>query len=130
MVLESCLNDFEIDDARVMEVIKLAKIESLLKGSSAGLDLVLGERGVNLSGGQRQRIGIARALYHNPEILILDEATSALDLKTETGILNTFKPIVGTKTIVIISHSLNCLSICDKVYKLKGGQLFVHGSEN
>jgi ABC-type bacteriocin/lantibiotic exporter with double-glycine peptidase domain len=72
-----------------------------------------------LSGGQKQRIGIARALYNDPEVLIMDEATSALDNKTEKEILNTLKPLVGAKTIVVIAHRTTSLEICSKVYELR-----------
>ena len=105
------LDDEVINDARILEVIRLSQLEDLLKNDSEGLDLVLGERGVRLSGGQRQRIGIARALYHDPQILVLDEATSALDAKTEREVLNTFTPFQGKKTILVIAHRETSLEI-------------------
>jgi ABC-type bacteriocin/lantibiotic exporter with double-glycine peptidase domain len=96
---------------------------NLLKDDVEGLDLVLGERGVRLSGGQRQRIGIARALYHDPKILVLDEATSALDLKTESEVLNTFKPFQGKKTVLIIAHRETALKMCSRIFEIRNGNL-------
>ena len=82
------------------------------------------ENGENFSGGQRQRIGIARALYRRPKILILDESTSALDKDTEAKILKALK-IIDTKiTIIIVSHNIEALSLCDEVYTLKNHKLY------
>jgi ABC-type bacteriocin/lantibiotic exporter with double-glycine peptidase domain len=113
------LDDSEIDDDRVSLVIEMAQLRDLVEGNQDGLNLTLGERGARLSGGQKQRIGIARALYNDPEVLIMDEATSALDNKTEKEILNTLKPLVGAKTIVVIAHRTTSLEICSKVYELR-----------
>ena len=117
------VEDDAIRNERVLEVMKIAQLESLLENSHDGLDSLLGERGAKLSGGQRQRIGIARALYHDPEIIILDEATSALDQKTENEILETFKPMIGPKTFLIITHRQTSLEMCSQVYHLKDGIL-------
>ena len=117
------LDDDAINDERVLEVIRLSQLGNLLKDDAEGLDLVLGERGVRLSGGQRQRIGIARALYHDPQILVLDEATSALDLKTESEVLNTFKPFQGKKTVLIIAHRETALKMCSRIFEIKNGNL-------
>ena len=83
----------------------------------------IGERGVRLSGGQRQRIGIARALYHNPKVLILDEATSALDIQTEQAIMDRVNNLSKEITIILITHRLNLVKNCDIIYKLYKGQL-------
>ena len=78
---------------------------------------------VRLSGGQRQRLGIARALYHNPEILVFDEATSALDTDTETAIMEAIESFHGKKTLVIIAHRLRTIAGCDIIYKVDNGKI-------
>ena len=115
------VDDSDVNDDRVLEVLKIARLDSLIEKTKDGLELLLGERGTRLSGGQRQRIGIARALYHDPEIIILDEATSALDQKTENEILATFEPMIGKKTFLIVSHRQSSLEMCSKVYHLNDG---------
>ena len=87
------------------------------------MDTTIGDRGVRLSGGQRQRLGIARALYHNPEILVFDEATSALDNETEQAVMEAINSFHGKKTMVIIAHRLNTIEKCDIIYKVDGGQI-------
>ena len=104
------------------KAIKLANIEMLLDGKN-GLYKNVGEKGIQISGGQRQRIGIARALYHDPEVLILDEATSALDIITEKGILDSIYKMKNKKTVIIITHRLETLSNCDVIYKIEKGKI-------
>ena len=89
---------------------------------------IIGERGVRLSGGQRQRIGIARALYHNPKILILDEATSALDNDTEEAVMDAVDNLGKKITIIIIAHRLNTVKRCDQIYLLEKGQIKNQGT--
>ena len=84
---------------------------------------MVGEGGVKLSGGQKQRIAIARALYHDPEILVLDEATSALDEATENAIMEEIYEIGKEKTLIIIAHRLSTIERCDKVYTIKDGKI-------
>jgi len=112
------INKDEINIERVHEVIKLSQLETLIKNSKDAVNTRVGERGVQLSGGQKQRIAIARALYSNPDILILDEATSALDSKTENSIIKTVESLKGNITIIIISHKLSILDMCNKVFKI------------
>ena len=88
----------------------------------------IGERGVKLSGGQRQRIGIARAIYHNPQLLILDEATSALDNQTERAVMDAINNLGKNITIVVIAHRLNTIKKCDKIYLLEKGKIIDEGS--
>ena len=88
----------------------------------------IGERGVRLSGGQRQRIGIARALYHESKVLILDEATSALDNQTEKIVMDAIKNLSKDITIILITHRLNTVKNCDKIYLLKNGEIKNEGT--
>ena len=90
----------------------------------------IGERGVKLSGGQRQRIGIARALYHNPKLLILDEATSALDNQTEKAVMEALNSLRKNITIIIVAHRLNTVKNCDCIIKLEQGQVVGLGKYN
>ena len=92
-----------------------------------GYETMVGERGVRLSGGQRQRIGIARALYHDPDILILDEATSALDNLTERAFMDAVHNLGHQKTIILIAHRLTTVKPCDCIYFLDQGRLVMCG---
>lgn len=118
----------KIDYKAINTAIKSAQLVDFIEQLPHGLDTSVGERGVRISGGQRQRIGIARALYHNPEILILDEATSALDLKTEKEVMNSINSLHGFKTIIIVAHRLSTLKDCDIIFKLEGGKLTEKGA--
>ncbi len=117
------LRDDEIDEDRVWEVLGIVSMQDFVQDAPKGLDTFLGERGARMSGGQKQRLGVARALYNDPDILVLDEFTSALDRTTEREILDTFHPLRGKKTIVMISHSDAPLGICDKVYRLENAKM-------
>lgn len=115
--------DDEIDDDRIWQVLEEAQMKEFVKSLPDGLDTTIGDRGVRLSGGQRQRLGIARALYHNPEILIFDEATSALDNETEQAVMEAINSFHGKKTMVIIAHRLNTIEKCDIIYKVEDGKI-------
>ncbi|WP_254258512.1 ABC transporter ATP-binding protein [Methylovorus sp. MM2] len=117
------LADDQIDESAVMRAIKAAQLDEFITSLEIGLDTIVGERGVRLSGGQRQRIGIARALYHDPQVLILDEATSALDTTTEEGIMEAIEALHGAKTIIIVAHRLSTVENCDRLYRLALGSL-------
>ncbi|EPJ54053.1 MAG: hypothetical protein OFPI_07990 [Osedax symbiont Rs2] len=119
--------DKEIDEAAVFRAIKLAQLDEFVNSLPAGVETMVGERGVLLSGGQRQRIGIARALYHDPEILVLDEATSALDIYTEEGVMNSITALHGKKTVIIVAHRLSTVEHCDKLFRLKIGKIIEQG---
>jgi HlyD family secretion protein len=92
------------------------------------MNTIVGERGVQLSGGQRQRIGIARALYHDAEVLILDEATSALDGITEQFIMQAIQDFSGSKTIVMIAHRFTTVQKCDIIYLMEQGKVVDQGT--
>ena len=109
----------KIDEDRIWEVMEEAQLAEFVKTLPEGLDTKIGDRGVRLSGGQRQRIGIARALYHNPEILVFDEATSALDNETEAAVMEAVNSFHGKKTMIIIAHRLNTIENCDIIYEVK-----------
>ncbi|MDE7045236.1 MAG: ABC transporter ATP-binding protein/permease, partial [Acetatifactor sp.] len=108
-----------IDDKRIWEVLEEAQLREFVEELPEGLDTTIGDRGVRISGGQRQRLGIARALYHNPEILVFDEATSALDSDTEKAVMDAINSFHGKKTMVIIAHRLNTIAKCDVIYKVE-----------
>lgn len=109
----------QINDDRIWEVCEEAQLADFIRTLPEGLDTRIGDRGVRLSGGQRQRIGIARALYHNPEILVFDEATSALDNETEAAVMEAINSFHGKKTMIIIAHRLNTIANCDIIYEVK-----------
>ena len=118
-----------IDDNRVWEVLNQAQMKEFVEELPDGLDSQIGERGVRISGGQRQRLGIARALYHNPELLIFDEATSALDNDTETAIMEAIDSLHGQKTMVIIAHRLRTIENCDMIYEVKDGKIILQNAK-
>ncbi len=113
----------KIDEERLWEVLKEAQLDEFVKSLPEGVDTGIGERGIRLSGGQRQRIGIARALYHDPEVLVLDEATSALDNDTEKAIMEAINRLHGRKTLIIIAHRLQTIEQCDMVYRVEDGRI-------
>ncbi len=117
------VNREDIDDNRIWEVLEEAQMKEFVESLPEGLDTSVGERGVRISGGQRQRLGIARALYHNPEILVFDEATSALDTETETAIMEAIDKFHGRKTLIIIAHRLRTIENCDMIFKVEGGKI-------
>ncbi|MDR0964738.1 MAG: ABC transporter ATP-binding protein/permease [Clostridium sp.] len=113
----------EESDALVWRALAEAKLDEFVRNLPQGLDTGIGERGIRLSGGQRQRIGIARALYHDPEVLVLDEATSALDQDTEAAIMDSINRLHGKKTLIIIAHRLETIRKCDLIYRVEDGKV-------
>ncbi len=117
------IEEENIDEQAVIAALKQAQLYDFVDTLPEGLDTCVGDRGIRLSGGQRQRIGIARALYHKPEILVLDEATSALDNDTEAAVMEAIDSLKGQKTIIIIAHRLTTIKNADTVYEVKDGKV-------
>lgn len=117
-----------IDVEKVMKVLDAVQLGEFIEQLPEGIATKVGERGVRLSGGQRQRIGIARALYHDREILILDEATSALDTETEVLVNEAIKSLAGVKTLIIIAHRLSTVEHCDRLFEMQDGRVINSGS--
>lgn len=113
----------KIDDERVWQVLEEAQMRTFVEALPDGLNTSTGDRGVRISGGERQRLGIARALYHDPDILVFDEATSALDNATEKAVMEAINSFHGKKTMVIIAHRLNTIEKCDIIYRVEKGQI-------
>ena len=118
----------EVDRKRVERAAQIAHLHDFILTLRADYDTVVGERGVRLSGGQRQRIGIARALYHDPEVLIMDEATSALDGATEGAVMEAIRELAGRKTIILIAHRLSTVEDCNCIFLLEEGSVVDHGT--
>ena len=118
----------QIDDAAVQRAIQAAQLGEFVASQLDGLETLVGERGIRLSGGQRQRIGIARALYHDPAVLVLDEATSSLDTATERGVMQAVRALQGSKTILIVAHRLSTVEHCERLYRLDEGRVVEEGS--
>jgi ABC-type bacteriocin/lantibiotic exporter with double-glycine peptidase domain len=116
----------DINQDIVEKVSKFASLhEFVINELPKKYQTTIGERGVRLSGGQRQRIGIARALYHNPKVLILDEATNALDNQTEEAVMNVVNSFSKNITIIMIAHRLSTLQNCDQIFKIEKGQILI-----
>jgi len=119
----------QVDLERVKEVARIARIAEFIESElPRQYETLVGERGVRLSGGQRQRISIARALYHDPDVLILDEATSALDGITEEKVIGSIRTLSGRKTILMVAHRLTTLKECETIFLLEEGRLIDQGT--
>jgi ABC-type multidrug transport system fused ATPase/permease subunit len=118
----------EIDDVALERALKSAQLWEFVQGLPDKTHSIVGERGIRVSGGQRQRIGIARALYHEPQVLVLDEATSSLDIETETEVMSAIRALQGFKTILIVAHRLSTVQHCDRVYKIEDATIVGEGT--
>lgn len=119
------IDEDKIDIEAVREALRKAQLLEYVESLPDGLNTFVGDRGVRLSGGQRQRIGIARALYHNPDILVLDEATSALDNETEQAVMESIENLQGLKTMIIIAHRLTTIKKADLILSVEKGSMIV-----
>lgn len=116
------------DEKKLSTIISQARLKDVVKNLPNGIESNLGEGGINLSGGQRQRVSLARAIFHNRELLVFDEATSALDSVTEDEVMSEIKKIKGTKTLLIIAHRQDTLKFCDRIFELKDGKIINEGT--
>lgn len=123
------IKEDEIDEEAITDALQKAQLLEFIENLPDGLDTMVGDRGIRLSGGQRQRIGIARALYHNPQILVLDEATSALDNETEAAVMEAIDFLQGEKTILIIAHRLTTIKNADIIYEVGNGKVIAREKE-
>jgi ABC-type multidrug transport system fused ATPase/permease subunit len=117
----------KIDEAAIWNALRAAQLEQFINELPEGLNTQIGECGIRLSGGQRQRIGIARALYHDPSVLVLDEATSSLDMATENDFMEAVCALKGDKTLIIVAHRLSTVERCDYLYRIEGGRIAEEG---
>ena len=121
------INNVDIDEEKVKTSLERAQLLGLTNELSNGIETILGEGGVRLSGGQRQRVSLARAFYHERDILIMDESTSALDNETEREIINEIQRLKGSITLIVVAHRLTTVSHCDRIYRLKQGRVISMG---
>jgi len=112
---------YEYDDTHLLNIAKVSGVDDFVAGHPQGYDMELRERGEGLSGGQRQSINLARALLHDPSILILDEPTSSMDTATEKAVIERLKAWSKTKTLVMITHRNTLLELADRVLVIDGG---------
>jgi ABC-type multidrug transport system fused ATPase/permease subunit len=117
------LPDDEIDDRAVARALRAARLESFVSTLPLGIETAIGHEGIRLSGGQRQRLAIARALYHDPSILVMDEATNALDPETESEIMTELRLLSAGKTVIVVAHRPSTVDSCDQLIRLDGGRI-------
>jgi ABC-type multidrug transport system fused ATPase/permease subunit len=119
----------QVDQARVERAARAAHIHDFIVNElPRGYETIAGDRGIRLSGGERQRLAIARALYHDPSVVVFDEATSALDAGTEASVMEAVNKMHGDKTVIMVAHRLSTLRACDRVYVIDQGRLVDEGT--
>jgi len=119
----------DIDRERVRDAARRAHIHDFITEDPQNRwETVVGEQGIKLSGGQRQRIGIARALYHQPSVLVFDEATSALDQSTEKNVMEAIYELEGDHTMLMIAHRLSTVKRADNIVMLEQGRKVGEGT--
>lgn len=112
---------YEYDDAHILDISKISGVDDFVASHPQGYDMELRERGEGLSGGQRQSINLARALLHNPNLLILDEPTSSMDTATEKAVIGRIKAWAGKRTLIMITHRNTLLELADRVLVMDQG---------
>ena len=118
----------DVDEVALERALRSAQLWDFVDSLPNKTNTIVGERGIRVSGGQRQRIGIARALYHEPQVLVLDEATSSLDIETETEVMSAIRALQGFKTILIVAHRLSTVQHCDRLYRIEDAQIVAEGT--
>ena len=124
------IKDHLIDDGKVKKALEFAQLGDFVNNLEEKIETKVGNQGIMLSGGQKQRIIIARAFYHDPEILILDEATSAIDEEDEKDFIDNLLEIGKNKTIIIISHRSSTIENCDEIFKVEDGKIIKKDEKN
>ena len=122
------IEDSKIDDSHVYQSLRKASLDDLIEQLPDDINTILGENGMRLSGGQRQRIVLARAFYHNRDVLIMDESTSALDNATEREVVNEIQKLKGSITLIVIAHRMSTIEHCDRIYLLENGKIIDQGN--
>jgi ATP-binding cassette subfamily C protein len=122
------VEDKAISDERVWAALKVARLEGFVRSAERGLDTIIGERGARLSGGEQQRVGIARALYHDPPVLVLDEATAALDNATEREFQEALAAVSAGKTVIVIAHRLSTVKRASRILLFAHGKILASGT--
>ena len=126
--LSQAIDRDDIDDETLQNVLKQSALDEFIESLPAGLETVIGERGIKLSGGQRQRLVIARALVRQAPIMIFDEATSSLDSENEQLVQQALERLMKGRTTMIIAHRLSTVKHADLVIVLEEGQITQSGT--